>query len=71
MNDAIREALYRKDMPTCIILDTCKGKGVGFCEGDYRWHYGGITQEMGEEAMRDLDAYYAKRVAAIERRGEE
>jgi transketolase len=71
MNDAIREALDRKDVPTCIILDTCKGKGIGFCEGNYRWHYGGITQEMGEEAMRDLDAYYERRVAAIEQRGEE
>ncbi len=71
MSEAIEAALDRTDKPTCIILDTCKGKGVGFCAGDYHWHYGGITREMGDEALRDLDQYYESRVAAIERRGAE
>jgi hypothetical protein len=37
-----------------IIADTVKGKGAGFAEGDYRWHYGCPSDEQLGEAMTTL-----------------
>jgi transketolase len=62
---AIDDAKKRTDQPTCIILDTVKGKGVCFCEGDYRWHYGGISKDMAQQAHKDLDAYYDERLTRV------
>lgn len=62
---AIDDAKKRSDKPTCIILDTVKGKGVGFCAGNYRWHYGGISKTMAQEAHKDLDDYYNERLARV------
>lgn len=47
-----RPALNGK--PVAIIAHTVKGKGVSFCEDDYRWHDGFVTDELYGIAMRDL-----------------
>jgi transketolase len=35
---AFKRALAFKHVPTCIIANTVKGKGVSFMEGDFNWH---------------------------------
>lgn len=59
---AIDDAKKLTDKPTCIILDTIKGQGVGFSAGDYQWHYGGISKSMAVQAHNDLDNYYNERL---------
>ena len=44
-----------KGKPSCIICRTVKGKGVSLFENDYRWHYGGITEEIYENAKAELE----------------
>jgi transketolase len=42
----------RSPLPTCIILNTTKGKGVSFMEGG--WHSKVPTEEQYHEAMQEL-----------------
>lgn len=63
--DEIEAAKTREDKPTCIILNTKKGKGVSFAEGDFRWHYGAIDEPLLEEAMSSLATYHESRMNAI------
>ncbi|MGL6202419.1 MAG: transketolase [Lachnospiraceae bacterium] len=44
-----------KRKPVFIIANTVKGKGVGFMEGSYKWHGGGIAKEQLDEALRDVE----------------
>lgn len=44
-----------KGKPSCIICRTVKGKGVKLFENDYRWHYGGITEEIYDNAKKELE----------------
>ena len=44
-----------KGKPSCIICRTVKGKGVSLFENDYRWHYGGITEEIYNNAKAELE----------------
>ncbi len=63
--EAIQAAKANKEKPTCIILNTQKGKGVSFAEGDYRWHYGAIDEPLLEEALKSLTEYHENRMRAI------
>lgn len=65
IDEALEKAYECKDKPTCIILDTVKGEGVSFSQGDYKWHYGAINEELYEEGLKSLDAYYEKRRARV------
>ena len=56
--------------PYMIILDTVKGCGIDFIEGDYRWHYGAFDDEKYEKAKAALEETYKKRVARAEKEGE-
>ena len=47
------------EKPTCIILDTLKGKGVSFMENAVDWHGKGPNDEEYEIAMKELNAAYA------------
>ena len=47
------------DKPTCIILDTIKGKGVSFMENAVEWHGKGPNDEEYAIAMQELNAAYA------------
>ncbi len=53
---AIAEAKATKEMPTLIIANTVKGKGVSFMENVPKWHSSGLTDEEYEIAMKDLNA---------------
>lgn len=51
---AIEGAQAAKGAPTVIILDTVKGKGVDFMEGDVKWHYGSIDSELAARAKASI-----------------
>lgn len=53
--NALNEAVTVKGMPTAIISNTIKGKGVSFMENNPKWHSGAISDEEYEIAMRDLE----------------
>lgn len=41
--------------PSAVIFKTVKGKGVSFMENDYKWHYGGLTAELLEQAIKEVE----------------
>ena len=45
-----------KDMPTCIICHTVKGKGVSFMENQVGWHGKAPNNEQREQALKELEA---------------
>ena len=61
--DAIENAIAafraENEKPTCIILDTLKGKGVSFMENSVDWHGKGPNDEEYAQAMQELNAAYA------------
>ncbi|OGV58860.1 MAG: transketolase [Lentisphaerae bacterium GWF2_52_8] len=42
--------------PMAVIAHTVKGKGVSFMENDYKWHYGGLTDELLAKALKEVEA---------------
>lgn len=73
LNDAIEAAINNHKnggtKPTAIIMDTIKGAGVDFIEGDYTWHYGSMDEGRFERAFASLDKYYEARKARAEKEG--
>ena len=61
--DAIESALKafhaESAKPTCVILDTTKGKGVSFMENSVDWHGKGPNDDEYAIAMQELNAAYA------------
>ena len=53
---AFEEARVTKGKPTCIIMDTVKGKGVSFMENEPGWHGRAPKLEEGMKALRELGA---------------
>jgi hypothetical protein len=57
--DEIRKALDNakttKGMPTAIIMNTVKGKGVSFMENAVNWHGAAPNDEQYKQAMEDLE----------------
>ena len=53
--DALNKAYTIKGMPTAIISNTIKGKGVSFMENNPKWHAGAISDEEYEIAINDLE----------------
>lgn len=51
---AFREARETKGMPTAIIANTVKGKGVSFMENQAAWHGSAPNDEQYEIAMEEL-----------------
>lgn len=47
-------ARNKKEMPTAIIANTIKGKGVSFMEGQADWHGKAPNKEQYEEAINEL-----------------
>jgi transketolase len=56
---AIEEAEKIKGRPGMIILDTVKGKGVSFAEGNAAYHNGVLDQPKYDQALAELDAQIA------------
>ena len=54
LNRAFDAAEAKKGMPTVIIADTVKGKGVSFMEGQAGWHGKAIDPDSYTKAMTEL-----------------
>ena len=53
--------------PVLILADTKKGAGIKMMEGNYKWHYGAIDDNLYKQCKADLQEYYQKRVERVER----
>lgn len=60
ITEAIKEAKKTKGMPTMIIAETIKGKGVSFMENDAGWHGKAPNKEQKDQAIAELDEFLAK-----------
>ena len=52
---ALNEAKTVKGMPTLILADTVKGKGISYMENKASWHHGVMTEEQYELAISELE----------------
>lgn len=50
----VKELSQKREKPTAIYCNTIKGKGVSFAENVVEWHTGRLTDEMYEQAMKEL-----------------
>jgi len=56
IDDAYRKALAAKGAPTVIILDTVKGKGVSYMEGEVSSHHAkNLSPQLLQQALKELD----------------
>jgi transketolase len=53
---AIEKAKAVKGRPSVVILDTVKGKGFSFAEGNAAYHNGIFSEEVYRQAIGELDA---------------
>ena len=53
---AIEKAEQVKERPQLILLDTIKGKGFSFAEGNAAYHNGILDQAIYNQALKELDA---------------
>lgn len=51
---ALEASFLRKGKPHLLILNTLKGKGVSFMEGQTAWHHGRVTSDELARALKDL-----------------
>lgn len=52
--EAIDKAKNIKGMPTAVVMNTIKGKGVSFMEGDAAWHGTAPSVEQCEKAIKEI-----------------
>jgi len=57
---SIDKAAACKGKPSIIIIDTVKGKGFSFAEGNAAYHNGILTEEVYAQATKELDAAAAR-----------
>ncbi|MCI8956930.1 MAG: transketolase [Eubacterium sp.] len=55
IRSALNEAKETKGMPTAIVMNTVKGKGVSFMENQVNWHGAAPNDEQYKVAMEDLE----------------
>ena len=58
--DAFDQAEAAKSVPTVIIAETVKGKGVSFAENVVGFHNGALTKEQYDQACLELDTRLAE-----------
>ncbi len=58
--EALEEAKKSKGVPSMIVADTVKGKGVSFMENAAGWHGSAPNKEQRDQAIAELDAFIAK-----------
>ena len=51
---ALQKFPLEQGKPSAIICRTVKGKGVSFMENEYKWHYGGLTEELRDKALAEI-----------------
>ena len=52
---AYDEAAAVKKVPTVIIANTIKGKGISYAENEAAFHNGSMTEEQYDQALKELD----------------
>lgn len=52
--------IQKKEIPTVIVAQTVKGKGVSFMEDKLLWHYRNPSAEDVVVAQKELEEYYAQ-----------
>ncbi len=52
---AFKKARETKGVPSVIVADTIKGKGVSFMENTHLWHSGSVNAEQAEQGKRELE----------------
>ena len=67
IREAFKEARETKGCPTCIVMQSLKGKGVSFMENNIDWHGKAPNDEEYAVAMADLE----KIGEELEKAGEE
>jgi transketolase len=55
--NALNKTPYVDQMPTLIISNTIKGKGVSFMENDKNWHGGGAIKDYSDLALKELESF--------------
>jgi len=58
--EALEEAKKTKGMPTVIVAETIKGKGVSFMENVAGWHGSAPNKEQRDQAIAELDEILSK-----------
>ena len=53
--DALDEAIAKKGVPTVIVAETIKGKGVSFAENTAVFHNAAMTQEQYDKALLEIE----------------
>lgn len=44
----------KREKPLAVVLDTVKGKGFSFSEGDNAWHHAVVTQKVYDQGLEEL-----------------
>ena len=57
IEQAYIQALATKDVPTCIVAKTMKGRGVSFLENKDGWHGKPVPKDMVDKALAELDTH--------------
>ena len=52
---AIDTALAATEKPVCIVCETVKGCGIDYMENNYKWHYGGLTDALLNQALKEVE----------------
>ena len=52
---ALSDLPVEQGKPSAIIARTVKGKGVSFMEDQYKWHYGGLNDDLMEQALKEIE----------------
>ena len=55
--NTLNKTPYVDQMPTLIISNTIKGKGVSFMENDKNWHGGGAIKDYSDLALKELESF--------------
>ncbi|NCA66617.1 MAG: transketolase [Clostridia bacterium] len=69
LSNALEYAIKAKEKPVCIIANTVKGEGISYMAGNYKWHYGAVDEDKFNTGKKDLEEYYQKRLARVEKEG--
>ncbi len=55
--NTFEEPISHGGMPTLIISNTVKGKGISFMENDNKWHGGGSIAQFADRALEEVQEY--------------
>ena len=65
VDDALSRA-WKMTVPTMILADTVKGKGVDFMEGNVKWHYAAADSELCQKSKDSIMKEYEEAVRCLQ-----